>query len=160
MDDSRGTLIVVGVDGSPGSDHALSWALDLARRMDGSVEAVTAWSADAGVAAGSLVLPLSDISQAERILIESIDRARANAADDLPPVASRAVPGSPGAVLVEASHRAEMLVIGSHGHNRLYELVLGSTTDHCVRHATCAVVVIPVHLHDPNVEQDAVALPG
>ncbi len=160
MDHNRGTLIVVGVDGSPGSDHALSWALDLAGRIGGSVEAVTAWSADTGIAAGSLVLPLSDISQAEHILTESIDKARTSAEGDAPPVASRAVAGSPGAVLVEASHRADMLVIGSHGHNRLYELVLGSTTDFCVRHATCAVVVIPVHLHDPDVEQDTVALPG
>jgi len=35
--------IVVGIDGSAGSKHALAWAMTQARLTDATVEAVTSW---------------------------------------------------------------------------------------------------------------------
>jgi nucleotide-binding universal stress UspA family protein len=50
--------------------------------------------------------------------------------------------GRPAGVLVEASHGADLLVVGSPGHSALADLVLGSVSEHCVRHADCPVVVV------------------
>jgi nucleotide-binding universal stress UspA family protein len=52
------------------------------------------------------------------------------------------VQGHPAQVLLDASARAELLVIGSRGHGGFVEALLGSVGQHCVHHATCPVVVI------------------
>jgi len=39
--------------------------------------------------------------------------------------------------------KADLLVIGSHGHGALYHLVLGSVSNALVKAATCPVVVVP-----------------
>lgn len=38
---------------------------------------------------------------------------------------------------------AELIVVGSHGHTALYELILGGTTRAVLKHAACPVIVIP-----------------
>jgi Universal stress protein family len=39
-----------------------------------------------------------------------------------------------------------LLVVGSRGHGQVFEAVLGSVSQYCVRHAACPVVVIPARL--------------
>ncbi|MBI4621943.1 MAG: universal stress protein [Verrucomicrobia bacterium] len=38
---------------------------------------------------------------------------------------------------------ADFIVMGSHGHTALYDLVVGSTTHGVLRRATCPVVIVP-----------------
>jgi nucleotide-binding universal stress UspA family protein len=38
---------------------------------------------------------------------------------------------------------ADYIVMGSHGHTALYDLVVGSTTHGVVQHAPCPVVIVP-----------------
>jgi len=40
-------------------------------------------------------------------------------------------------------HDAELIVVGSHGHGRLYDLILGSVAHGIIRHAQQPVMVIP-----------------
>jgi nucleotide-binding universal stress UspA family protein len=37
----------------------------------------------------------------------------------------------------------DLIVVGSHGHGRLYQLLAGSVADTVVRKATCPVVIVP-----------------
>lgn len=47
-------------------------------------------------------------------------------------------------ILDEAIRRdAALIVIGSHGHGRLYDLIVGSVTESVLHSATCPVLVIP-----------------
>ncbi len=47
-------------------------------------------------------------------------------------------------ILEEAGRvNADMIVIGSHGHGMLYDLVLGSVSEGVTRKATCPVLVVP-----------------
>ena len=52
--------------------------------------------------------------------------------------------GDPGRVLVQAAQGARLLVVGSRTHSMLAGVVLGSVTLHCVMHAPCPVLVVPM----------------
>jgi nucleotide-binding universal stress UspA family protein len=53
--------------------------------------------------------------------------------------------GSPvGHILQQAAKlKADYIVMGSHGHTALYELLVGSTTHGVLMRATCPVVILP-----------------
>ena len=49
-------------------------------------------------------------------------------------------------ILDQATERgARMIVMGSHGHGALYELLVGSITQGVLKGAKCPVVVVPAH---------------
>lgn len=156
MDTREQPLIIVGVDGSVASDRALAWAERIGHRLGATVEMVTAWTASHLDTGGTPILPLADEDSARRAQSEVV--ARVIPGGGSTPVAMELVEGPPGPVLVEAAHWADLLVVGSHGHGRMYSAVMGSTSEYCVRHAACPVVVIPVPLHQANGEHDDVAL--
>jgi len=60
-------------------------------------------------------------------------------------VASRVVAGYVAErILVEADRfGADLIVMGSHGHGALHDLLVGSATENVLRKAKCPVVVIP-----------------
>lgn len=135
--------IVVGVDGSDGGDRALRWAVAEAAQRGGTVQAITAWSwaaTDAALLAG--LGPDAERDRAEGILAHAVTNATAAHADVA--VATEAVEGDPAALLTHAARDADLLVLGSHGHSRLFHAVLGSVSEACVRAAVCPVVVVPV----------------
>jgi nucleotide-binding universal stress UspA family protein len=132
--------IVVGVDGSDGGIRALDWAVTEAARRGGTVHAVTAWQwtqPDLGV----------DIrTEHDRMARLTLEEAVVAARAPYPQVAvsTEAVPGIAADVLTRAATGADLLVLGSHGHSRLFHAVLGSTAEACIRAAICPIVVIPV----------------
>ena len=65
-------------------------------------------------------------------------------------VAPEVIEGRAAEVLVQASRDADLLVLGSHGHDRVYHTVLGSTAQECVESAQCPVVVIPAAWQAPQ----------
>ena len=52
--------------------------------------------------------------------------------------------GEPGPAIVEAAHaeNADLVIVGSRGRNRVERFVLGSVSDHVVRHAACPVLIV------------------
>lgn len=136
--------IVVGVDGSDGGNRALQWAVHEAATRGGTVQAVAAWSWD-----GIEITPR--VSANPR---EVKDRAAATltrAVEQLPAhdrggvtIATEVIEGRPADVLSAAAQDADLLVLGSHGHSRVWHTVLGSVSEECVRKAACPVLVIPV----------------
>jgi len=52
-------------------------------------------------------------------------------------------------VLAEAEKlSADLIVVGSHGRGRVSQLILGSTSEAVIRHATVPILVVPTH-HQP-----------
>ncbi len=42
-----------------------------------------------------------------------------------------------------SKHKADLIVLGSHGHTAFYDLIVGSTTNAVLRKAECPVMVVP-----------------
>jgi nucleotide-binding universal stress UspA family protein len=57
-------------------------------------------------------------------------------------VTTRVVHGHPAQVLLDAANRADLLVVGSRGHGAFAGALLGSVSQHCVRHARCPVLIV------------------
>jgi nucleotide-binding universal stress UspA family protein len=134
--------VIVGVDGSPPSARALSWACRLGETCGNPVRAICAWSlsgsgedwmAQQGVSAEGQRL-------AEQVLREAVEQVRS----DYPAVIveTAAVEGAPAQVLVEMSADADLLVVGSRGRGGFSGLLLGSVSQQCVHRAHCPVTVV------------------
>lgn len=134
--------VIVGVDGSPQSAHALSWACCRAETCGDTVRAVCAWSLGAS---GEDWIAQPGVSaegerRAERMLRETVERVRS----DHPAVnvETAVIEGPPARVLMDMSADADLLVVGSRGRGGFSELLLGSVTQQCVHHARCPVTVV------------------
>lgn len=117
--------VVVGIDGSPSSDRALDWAIDLAVRER-----------------RQLTLAHGDGAAGEDcpLLAHARDRV-AESAPDLT-VNESAGAADPRTMLLELAEHASLLVVGSRGRGPVASLVLGSVSAAVVRHAPCPVVVV------------------
>jgi nucleotide-binding universal stress UspA family protein len=139
----RQNRIVVGVDGSEGSRHALGWALDEARLRQATLAAVHVRTR---AFIGSEPVPAGDYEANENDRAGDVLESALASADTsglAAPVEPLVVSGSTAAALLEASQDANLLVVGSRGHGGFAGLLLGSVSDSVVHRATCAVVVVP-----------------
>lgn len=151
---SKKGLMIVGVDGSPASLKALDWAAKNALAMNCSIEVIATWEPylPSGDLLGTGMMPGlvgSDLDP-EKIAAEIIDQSIKTVFSDTPPahLIHRTVMGDPGRVLVEASSKATLLIVGSRGQGKLRDLVLGSVSSTCAAKAKCPVVV--VHADEPK----------
>ena len=142
--DGNDPLIVAGVDGSPPSINALSWAVHQAELSGGTVDAVIAW--EFPMAAGGLgwapVSPIDDTDYSE--LAADALSAAVSEVDPPPgvPVRQVVVAGNPAQVLLDAAKGADLLVVGNRGHGGFADALIGSVSVRCLHHATCPVVVV------------------
>lgn len=134
-------LVVVGVDGSAGSKEALRWAVDYAKGIGGRVRAVIAWHWPISLV---VALPIAEVVEPLDEARKTLDAAIADALGDAPSgdLEVKACYGAAVPVLLEEAIHANLLVVGSRGHGGFHGLLLGSTGEHCVRHAPCSVIVI------------------
>jgi nucleotide-binding universal stress UspA family protein len=134
--------IVVGVDGSDSSVSALRWALREARLRGARVRVVHAWSypqvSTYHEAAHVLNVPFAD----EAAVL--LDRVVEDAAPDAlgVEIEKKVVESEPAPALLEAARDASMLVVGSRGLGGFSGLLLGSVSQQCAHHATCALVIV------------------
>jgi nucleotide-binding universal stress UspA family protein len=133
--------IVVGVDGSESGQDALTWARRYARDVGGRLTAVIAWHYPPMPTGPGMVPPID--YQPEETARTLLARAIAQADEDGPIAVEQVVDqGSPAAVLIDRSHDADLLVVGTRGHGGFTGMLLGSVSAHCVHHAHCPVVVV------------------
>ena len=138
--EGRSPLVVVGVDGSDASIHALEWAFTQAQLTGAELEVVTAWQWPLSL---GMPLPVATGYDPAADAQRALDGMVGPLAARFPTVAvrTRPVEGHPAEVLVEASRHAGLLVVGSRGHGTLSGALLGSVSQHCVAHAASPVLV-------------------
>lgn len=132
--------IAVGDDGSPGSRDAVHWAAREASLHGSALYVLRAWSIlDLTPPADqSSVPPLPAYEAQVRAAME--DTWAALGIDV--PVHLQPVHGPAVRMLLDASHTADLIVVGSRGRGGFAELVLGSTADQVVRYSRCPVTVV------------------
>jgi nucleotide-binding universal stress UspA family protein len=131
--------IVVGVDGSEASIVALQHAIRLANATNASVVAVSSWRLPSGYASmGSFEYSPED--DANAILTGAVKSAFVGKAPAWFTTATSQ--GNASDVLIEASHGASMLVVGSRGHGGMAGVLLGSVSALCAERAACPVLII------------------
>lgn len=80
---------------------------------------------------------------------EVVERARRLCAASSVEGVVEVVEGEPRIVLCNAidKHRADMLVVGSHGYGAIKRAFLGSVSDYCAHHAHCSVMIVKQPKH-------------
>ena len=144
------TRIVVGVDGSGGSENALEFAFERASRNDVSLFVLYGWRSSAALTMGwGGTVPFGatvsvDVAEeaaaAELLLAETV----AGLSEKYPDVEvyREAIPLSAARALADASQNAAMVVVGSRGRGAFAGLLLGSVSQAVLHHAECPVAIV------------------
>lgn len=81
---------------------------------------------------------------AAKVLEETCGRVKSYFPDRELKISAEVLFGTPESRIVETAEetRCDLIVLGSHGHNRWERLLLGSVSDSVVHHAHCSVMVV------------------
>lgn len=136
--------VVVGIDGSPVSEAAVAFAFDAAAVRRVPLVAVHAWW---DVLVDPAAAPFLDLAAAEAREQEVLAERLAGWSEKYPDVVVRrvVVPDRPARALVERSHDAQLVVVGSRGRGGFTGLLLGSVGRTLMQHAACPVAVVRPH---------------
>jgi nucleotide-binding universal stress UspA family protein len=134
--------ILVANDGSPGALKALVGAIEMAKRDDAALHMITVEELPRFPA--SIDEVEEEKAEANHRLAPVIAAARAQAQAVGVALETHLLPGHPVHTIVALINEEhfELLVVGFMGHTRLYEQIIGSTTERLVRLAPCAVLVV------------------
>ncbi|KNA11262.1 hypothetical protein SOVF_136880 [Spinacia oleracea] len=154
MSSTEKAVMIVGIDESDESFHALEWTLDkfftpYAPNFPFNVLLVyakptstTAIGLTGPGAAQVLSFVEADLKRvAARIIIKAKDLCHSKSVHD---VSVKVIEGDARSVLCGAveKNNASMLVVGSHGYGALKRTFLGSVSDYCAHNAHCSVMIV------------------
>ncbi|XP_068640042.1 universal stress protein A-like protein [Aristolochia californica] len=157
MADASKKIILVGVDDSAESSYSLEWTLDhVLLPMKGSSETsffkiillhikppASQVVRLAGPGSGDMITRVeSDIN----LMASSVGKMAAEICEkkSFKDFEVQMMEGDARELLCKAvdKHKAEMLVVGSHGYGAFKRAVLGSVSDYCAHHAHCSVLIV------------------
>ncbi|MGI5291914.1 universal stress protein [Nonomuraea polychroma] len=133
--------IVAGVDDSPECEPALAYAFEQAKLRGSALRVVHAWQLPVHAFAPEAAYDMDEVRAAQhRIVRDRVEALR----KDYPEVrvVEEALSAHPVDALTDASERADLLVVGSHGRGALGSLLLGSVSRGVLHHAHCPVAVV------------------
>ncbi len=154
--------VMVGVDGSAASLHALDWAAAEARTRGHALRIVCSYSVPSFTAAsldgGYAALDDTAILEGARaVLLEAKERVRADGPLD---VTATVATGDATGVLVEMSREVSLAVVGTRGRGGFADRLLGTVSSALPAHAYCPTVVVPLRGADGSAVADDGPLPA
>lgn len=139
---------LVPIDFSPVTDAVIDSAVTFARALDGKIVLLHVVQPPI-VTTTEFALPVDVVREAT----EGGERAAKQKMIALAQLVHRAdiehqtvvKVGPPGPVILEVAQeiRADYIVLGSHGHGKLYHFLVGSTANGVIHRAKCGVIIIP-----------------
>lgn len=135
--------IVVGVDGSGGSDAALEFACKRAELTGEDLVVVHGWRDGSATGTTRREVPpefMDRIVEEERVLAETVAGVQVDHPDVH--VETEAIPVVAWRALSDASAAATLLVVGSRGRGAFAGMLLGSVSQQVLHHAQCPVAVV------------------
>jgi nucleotide-binding universal stress UspA family protein/phosphohistidine swiveling domain-containing protein len=145
--------VVVGVDGSPGSDAAVRFAAASAAAADAPLVVVSGYQTLSAQVWVEPDLPTRSFDSAARQAAEiAVEAAELIATADHPDlqVQRRVVQRAVAEALTVTASGAGLLVVGSCGRGGFAGLQLGAVSHAVIHSAPCPVAVIPPHRLDPT----------
>ncbi|KAG2583571.1 universal stress protein A-like protein isoform X2 [Panicum virgatum] len=148
----QGQRVMVAVDESECSRHALEWALrNLAPTLAPPLLLLTVQplvplgyvsAASFGAPPPELIKSMQD--QQRELTRALLDKAKAICAEHGVPVETIVEVGDPKEMICEAAEKknVNLLVLGSHSRGPIQRLFLGSVSNYCVHHCKCPVLVV------------------
>lgn len=139
------TRILVGLDGSVGSAHALAWAIQLATALDAEILATHVFQLTSTAVAywlAPIMVPDQWLADLRRELEDEWAAPLKQGHVRYRTIFEAGVP-APTLINIAARERADLIVAGSRGLGGFGELLLGSVSHQLVMHARMPVVVIP-----------------
>jgi nucleotide-binding universal stress UspA family protein len=132
--------ILVPVDGSACSDHAVAHAGALARAFGSEV--ILLQVRDAASVLRDGIVDAAELLEQRR---QEGERALDSAASILAgwPAERRMVDGDPAAEIARAAAELDLVVMGCHGRGILGRLVFGSLAEAVLHRTTCPLLVVP-----------------
>ncbi|MEU4424761.1 universal stress protein [Actinoplanes sp. NPDC024001] len=132
--------VVAGVDGSAMASPVLAFAAAQAAERKVPLRVIRAWPPVTGLWEETPMVT-NKVTDHER---EPFDTLVTVIRDEYPDlvVEAEATVAHPAAVLTRASTGAQLLVVGSRGHGAFSGLLLGSVSQHLLRHSACTVAVV------------------
>jgi nucleotide-binding universal stress UspA family protein len=146
---SIGDGVVAGYDGSACGEAAVEWAMEDAARRGCELHVIRAWQLSNAIR--DVQRPFGTVPSLEECdvavreaLAEAVERVRerVSAAAREVVVHCHVLHGPSTPALVSASLTADLLVVGDRGRGGFAGLLIGSTAEQVLRHATCPVVVL------------------
>lgn len=142
--------IIVGVDGSPASQHALDWAIDLAVKTKQRLVAMCTYAlpsfATASLDGGYAALDDAALADGAQQVAES---AKQRAQQAGVTADAHIVPGDAAGALIAASKGAGLIVVGTRGGSGFSERLLGTVSSALPAHSHCPTVVVPLRYGRP-----------
>jgi len=138
-------VIIVGTDGTDASAAAVTWAAGEAQRRRLPLRIVYVFDWDWRQSRFEVGTEFIDAARnlADAVVAAAYDHARQAAPDAN--ISTDTLVGHATPQLLEISHDAELLVLGSRGRGGFTGLLLGSVSRRLATHAACPVVVVPGH---------------
>jgi nucleotide-binding universal stress UspA family protein len=135
--------ITVGVDGSPGSTHALAWANERTGRF-GPIQPVTTWhypwwALSAPIAGATPPLPDAELrDDARQRVLETLAELPVGSSRD-----PEILRGAAGPAIVKIGSTSDLIVVGTRGHGAVADRLLGSVSCHVAANASVPVAIVP-----------------
>jgi nucleotide-binding universal stress UspA family protein len=142
-----GSTIIVGIDDSPSSQAALSWAARLARATRWDLRAVHVLEWPVGLAEEAAGEPAEVVRLPDSAVDQAFRHGMRRVFDEVDPQSGwelHFAEGDTAPMLVRLAAEAELLVIGSREHDTSGRVLAGGISHFCISHATRPVVVVPV----------------
>jgi nucleotide-binding universal stress UspA family protein len=141
--------ILAPTDFSPCSRHAVTHAVELAKRFGAEVALLHVFDIPPGLGPATLVraedgalVGLRDYLQADarRMVLAEVESLRTDGVTIHPQVAE----GRTADAILRAADelKADVIVIGTHGRTGLNRMFMGSVAEHVIRHAKVPVLVV------------------
>lgn len=133
--------ILLAVDGSAHSIKAAEYSVELAKKFEGTIDAVYVVDEDT---AKKEVQRVMDEVEVEKNRKEKLQPIREILDESRTIFGTHILHGEPGQTIVQFANERELdcIVIGSRGLNPLQSLILGSVSYKVVKKAECPVLII------------------
>jgi nucleotide-binding universal stress UspA family protein len=141
--------ILVGVDGSDHSRRALEWAMREAAHHHVPLTVMTVHPGPVRPATQiywdipNLPEDSHNLERIQAAVRDFTDKVADEIGETVPESTVNVIRGDPAQELVNASHSADLIVVGTRGTGAWAQLLLGSVSSKVAHHAACPIVVIP-----------------